>query len=61
LQPVSTYLNKADSNAADKELQSFGTLVMDAYSRAKLPLIPGESCHPFHGKVATHTRAKLPP
>lgn len=29
LQPVSTYLNKADSNAADKELQTFGNLVMD--------------------------------
>ena len=35
--------------------------VNSAYSRAKLPLIPDESCHPFHGKVATPTRAKLPP
>ena len=31
------------------------------YSRAKLPLIPGEGCHPFHGKVATYSKAKLPP
>jgi hypothetical protein len=26
-----------------------------AYSTAKLPPIPRESCHPFHAKAATHS------
>ena len=36
-------------------------LKMAAYSRRRLPPNPRQSCHPFHGKVATHSRAKLPP
>ena len=31
-----------------------------AYSTAKLPPIPGESCHQFHGKAATCSTRKLP-
>ena len=42
-------------------VRKFKPDIIHAYSRAKLPLIPGESCHPFQGKVATHSRAKLPP
>ncbi|MCB1662300.1 MAG: hypothetical protein KDI20_06835 [Pseudomonadales bacterium] len=34
---------------------------LPAYSRRRLPPNPRQSCHPFHGKVATHSRAKLPP
>jgi hypothetical protein len=32
-----------------------------AYSTRKLPPIPGESCHPFHGKAATDSMTSLPP
>jgi len=32
-----------------------------AYSRARLPLISREACHPFHSKAATDSTAKLPP
>src|SRR5256885_419589 len=31
-----------------------------AYSTPKLPPIPGESCHRFHGKAATCSTRKLP-
>ena len=31
-----------------------------AYSTPKLPPIPGESCHRFHGKTATDSTRKLP-
>jgi len=31
-----------------------------AYSGPKLPPIPGESCHWFHGKAATRSTRKLP-
>jgi len=31
-----------------------------AYSTPKLPPIPGESCHRFHGKAATCSTPKLP-
>src|SRR3989442_14528638 len=32
-----------------------------AYSTPNLPLIPRQTCHPFHTKVATDSMAKLPP
>jgi len=32
-----------------------------AYSTPNLPLIPRESCHLFHTKVATDSTRKLPP
>jgi len=32
-----------------------------AYSGRSLPLIPPQSCHPFHGKPATDATPKLPP
>lgn len=32
-----------------------------AYSRPRLPLIPDEACHPFHGNAATDSTATLPP
>jgi hypothetical protein len=35
-------------------------LALGAYSTAKLPPIPGESCHPFHTKAATRSTRKLP-
>ena len=31
-----------------------------AYSTPKLPPIPGESCHRFHGKATTCSTRKLP-
>ncbi|MFW2133544.1 hypothetical protein [Ectothiorhodospira haloalkaliphila] len=32
-----------------------------AYSGARLPLIPRQACHPFQGKAATDSTARLPP
>jgi amidase len=32
-----------------------------AYSTRKLPLIPRQTCHRFHGKTATDSTPKLPP
>ena len=34
---------------------------LDCVFHVKLPPIPRQSCHPFQGKVATHSRPKLPP
>ncbi|SEL65906.1 hypothetical protein SAMN05444515_1373, partial [Ectothiorhodospira marina] len=31
-----------------------------AYSGARLPLIPRQACHPFQGKAATDSTARLP-
>lgn len=36
-------------------------LLLAAYSRPSLPLIPDEACHPFHANAATDSTAKLPP
>jgi hypothetical protein len=36
-------------------------ILLFAYSRPSLPLIPREACHPFHGKAATDSRRSLPP
>jgi hypothetical protein len=36
-------------------------LLLSAYSRPSLPLIPAQSCHPFQAKAAIDSRAKLPP
>ena len=54
---------RADLIAYLAEHPSDGVLIQGtgAYSRPSLPLIPDESCHPFHGKAATDSTAKLPP
>jgi len=36
-------------------------VILDAYSRPRLPLIPDEVCHPFHAKAARDSTARLPP
>src|SRR5947209_5355373 len=36
-------------------------MISIAYSTPKLPLIPGQTCHAFHTKVASNSTAKLPP
>ncbi|WP_218140385.1 LysE family translocator, partial [Ectothiorhodospira marina] len=33
---------------------------ISAYSGARLPLIPRQACHPFQGKAATDSTARLP-
>ena len=46
-------LGKDVTAIASQETRTFLENELFAYSTAKLPLIPRQSCHPFHGKVAT--------
>jgi len=49
------------TNSAKTKERSSRIDALVAYSRPSLPLIPRQSCHPFHTKPATDSRAKLPP
>jgi len=48
--PQLSYTDNGDGTFTDK----------NAYSTPKLPPIPGEACHRFHGKAATCSTRKLP-
>ena len=47
--------------SSEMEKAAFDLQGQNAYSTPLLPLIPRQGCHPFHGKAATDSTARLPP